>query len=65
MQPVRTLKEFFKKGDVVLLCLCVLASLMGLALIYSATRYSNGLDSYPKKHIMFRSEERRVGKECM
>ena len=53
MQPVRTLKEFFKKGDVVLLCLCVLASLMGLALIYSATRYSNGLDSYPKKHIMF------------
>ena len=53
MQPVRTLKDFFKKGDVVLLCLCILASLMGLVLIYSATQYSDSLDSYPKKHIMF------------
>ena len=28
MQPARTLKEFFKKGDVVLLGLCILASLI-------------------------------------
>ena len=37
MQPARTLKEFFKKGDVVLLGLCILASLMGLVLIYSGS----------------------------
>ena len=39
MQPTRTLKEFFHKGDVVLLVLCIIASLMGLVLIYSATQY--------------------------
>ena len=34
--PVR---EFFRKGDLLLLILCTAASLFGLALIFSATRY--------------------------
>ncbi len=33
------IREFFKKGDVLLLFLCLTASGYGLALIYSATRY--------------------------
>ena len=33
------IKEFFKKGDVILLALCLAASAFGLALIYSATQY--------------------------
>ncbi len=33
------LQEFLKKGDVVLLSLCLLASSFGVALIFSATRY--------------------------
>lgn len=33
------IKEFFKKGDVILLGLCLATSTFGLALIYSATRY--------------------------
>ena len=53
MQPVRTLKEFFKKGDVVLLVLCVVASLMGIALIYSATQYSDKLHDYAFKQFQF------------
>lgn len=53
MQPVRTLKEFFKKGDVVLLVLCVVASLMGIALIYSATQYSDKLHDYAFKQLQF------------
>ena len=53
LQPTRTLKEFFQKGDVVLLLLCILASLMGLVLIYSATRYREGLADYPMKQAMF------------
>ena len=32
-------EEFFRKGDKVLLFLCLLASGYGLVLIYSATRY--------------------------
>ena len=35
--PVR---EFFKKGDLVLLALCLLSSGYGLLLIFSATRYN-------------------------
>ena len=35
------IKEFWKKGDVILLGLCLAASTFGLALIYSATRYQN------------------------
>ena len=53
MQPARTLKEFFKKGDVVLLGLCILASLMGLVLIYSATRYMDSLHDFPQKQALF------------
>lgn len=34
------LKEFFRKGDLVLLSLCIVASGYGLALIYSATRWT-------------------------
>ena len=33
--------EFFKKGDPILLLLCLLASAFGVALIFSATRYSD------------------------
>lgn len=43
MRLVRSLKEFFTKGDVVLLGLCLLASAAGLVLIYSATRYDEAL----------------------
>lgn len=39
MNPIHALREFFRKGDVVLLGLCLLASGTGLLLIYSATRY--------------------------
>ncbi len=39
MNPIRGLREFFRKGDVVLLGLCLLASAVGLVLIYSATNY--------------------------
>ena len=34
------LQEFWKKGDKLLLLLCLLASAYGVALIYSATRYN-------------------------
>ena len=37
--------EFFRKGDVLLLCLCTGASLYGIALIYSATRWTGGYRS--------------------
>ena len=53
LRPVETLKEFWHKGDVVLLGLCVLASLMGLVLIYSATRYSAGLHTSFIKQAVF------------
>ena len=43
MNPIQALREFFRKGDVVLLGLCLLASVAGLVLIFSATRY---LDTY-------------------
>lgn len=37
--------EFFHKGDVFLLSLCTAASLYGIALIYSATRWTGGYRS--------------------
>ena len=40
MALTRSIKDFLKKGDVVLLFLCLMASAMGLVLIYSATRYT-------------------------
>ncbi len=53
MHPTRTFKEFFKKGDVVLLILCILASLMGLVLIYSATEYRVSLHDSVRKQAIF------------
>lgn len=53
MQLTRTIKEFFKKGDVVLLLLCIIASLMGIVLIYSATQYNDKLDDYAFKQVQF------------
>lgn len=53
MGLTRTVREFFKKGDVLLLALCVVASLMGLVLIYSATRYDTGLADSAKKQALF------------
>lgn len=52
LHPVRGLRDFFKKGDVLLLVLCIAASLVGLALIYSATNYMHTL-SFVKKQAMF------------
>ena len=37
----KTVQDFFRKGDMVLLGLCLAASGFGLLLIYSATRYLN------------------------
>ena len=36
------LREFARRGDTVLLALCTAASLYGIALIYSATRWTGG-----------------------
>ena len=47
------LRDFFKKGDVLLLTLCVCANLFGIALVYSATRYDPALHSYPLKQAIF------------
>lgn len=52
MNPIHSLREFFRKGDVVLLSLCLLASGVGLLLIYSATRYREALwDSFIKQAV--------------
>lgn len=48
-----TLRTFFRKGDVLLLVLCLIASGFGLVLIYSATRYDPTLHSYPIKQAIF------------
>ena len=53
MHPTRTLKEFFQKGDVLLLLLCILASLMGLVLIYSATQWKESLHNCAMKQAFF------------
>lgn len=37
-----SLREFARKGDILLLSLCTAASLFGLVLVYSATRYIGG-----------------------
>lgn len=37
-----SLREFFRKGDLLLLSLCTAASLFGLVLVFSATRYLGG-----------------------
>lgn len=48
-----TLRTFFRKGDVLLLVLCLIASAFGLVLIYSATEYDQALASYPLKQAIF------------
>ena len=53
MHPTRSLRDFFKKGDVLLLALCLLASAAGLVLIYRATRFDQTLHSYPLRQAMF------------
>ena len=53
MSPMEGLRDFFKKGDVLLLILCVCANLFGLLLVYSATRYDPALHSYPLKQAIF------------
>lgn len=47
------LRDFFRKGDLFLLFLCLFSSLYGLVLIYSATRYDTALHSYPMKQFLF------------
>ncbi len=52
----RLFKSFFsflKKGDMILLALCLVASCCGLVLIYSATRYDPSLHTYPVKQAIF------------
>ncbi|MCD8375423.1 MAG: FtsW/RodA/SpoVE family cell cycle protein [Oscillospiraceae bacterium] len=49
-EPVRA---FFKKGDLLLLALCLAASCCGLVLIYSATRYDTALHVYPMRQAAF------------
>ena len=53
MRPTRTIKEFLQKGDVLLLVLCVIASLMGLVLVYSATQWRESLHSTAIKQALF------------
>ena len=47
------LRKFLKKGDLLLLILCLIASGFGLILIYSATRYDQALSNYPVKQAIF------------
>lgn len=53
MHPTRTIREFFQKGDVPLLVLCIIASLMGLVLIYSATQWKESLHTCAMKQAIF------------
>lgn len=53
MNLFRLIRDFFKKGDIVLLALCLTASLGGLALIYSATNYMSDHPSDVKKQALF------------
>jgi rod shape determining protein RodA len=45
-------REFIRKGDILLLGLCLIANLFGIALIYSATRYSPSLSGYAYKQAL-------------
>lgn len=50
---LRYLREFFKKGDTLLLALCLVASACSLVLIYSATRWNPARQDDFKKQIVF------------
>lgn len=52
-QITNTLRTFFRKGDVLLLVLCLIASGFGLVLIYSATRYDTALHNNVIKQAIF------------
>jgi len=52
VNPIESIKEFFRKGDMLLLGLCLLASGISLVLIYSATQYL-GTMSYVFKQAAF------------
>lgn len=53
MDLTRAIRDFFKKGDVLLLVLCIMTSLVGLVLIYSATRYDEDLWDNVAKQALF------------
>lgn len=55
----KTVSDFFHKGDMVLLSLCLAASVMGLALIYSATRYTNS-----NRFVMVQAVGVAIGVAC-
>ncbi len=46
------IKSFFKQADIVLLSLCIVTSLYGLVLIYSATRFQSTYHSLPMKQAI-------------
>ena len=48
-----SIRTFFRKGDILLLVLCLIASAFGLVLIYSATRYSTKLEHDFLKQALF------------
>lgn len=48
-----SIRTFFRKGDVLLLVLCLIASACGLVLIYSATRYDTALHNDIYKQAIF------------
>lgn len=47
------IKDFFRRGDVLLLALCLISSLFGMVLVYSSTRYDPLLHSIPIKQAAF------------
>lgn len=49
----KMLQTFFRKGDALLLFLCLIASACGLVLIYSATRYDPSLHNNVIKQAIF------------
>ena len=48
-----SLREFFRRGDLFLLALCLIASFFGLVLIYSSTRYDPALRTCAVKQALF------------
>lgn len=47
------IRDFLRRGDMLLLSLCLISSAFGLVLIYSATRYDPALHSNPMKQAAF------------
>ena len=57
------IKEFWKKGDVILLGLCLAASTFGLALIHSATQYQLDAGQTVSRSVIIHLS--RVSSSCM